>query len=346
MNRWHFLTLAALLCGVGSAQTPYVVRPGDTLSSIARSADTTVAALQTLNRLNSTALRVGQTLLLPAAATAPAPTAALSVAGVSVSVPARLRMGDAFVLRLSGARAAEAVVQFPSEVGEDVRQPNERLTPLPVAGGGLVLGRVVLGKTTPLRYQVTVGPDTVSGEIPVSGSVAGLQQLNMSSSITSKLVDPARVAEEAAVERAYTLRTPQGWTRPFAAPLTVAPRIATVFGQARTYSSGGPVQYHYGTDYLAPTGTPVHAINDGTVVVAGRFPVRGGLVVIDHGAGLLSLYFHQSKTLVTAGQRVRRGDVIGQVGNTGVSNAPHLHLELRVRGEAVQPTEWLNRTLP
>lgn len=73
MNRWHILTLAALLCGAGSAQTPYVVRPGDTLYSVARSARTTVAALQELNRLTSVSLRVGQTLLLPSAAAAPAP---------------------------------------------------------------------------------------------------------------------------------------------------------------------------------------------------------------------------------------------------------------------------------
>ena len=128
MNRWHLLALAALLGGVGSAQTPYVVRPGDTLYSVARSAKTTVAALQELNHLTSVSLRVGQTLLLPSAVAAPAPPAALSVGGVSIGVPAHLRMGDAFVLRLSGTRAAEAVVQFPSEVGEDVGQPNERLT--------------------------------------------------------------------------------------------------------------------------------------------------------------------------------------------------------------------------
>jgi len=144
---------------------------------------------------------------LPSAAAAPVLPATLSVAGVSISVPSHLRMGDAFVLRLSGAQATEAEVQFPSEVGEDVRQPNERLTPLPVAGGA-----VVLGKTTPLRYQVTVGQETVTGEIPVSGSVAGIQKLNMPSTITKKLVDPARTAEEVQVERVYMLRTLPVWT--------------------------------------------------------------------------------------------------------------------------------------
>ncbi|MFC4455682.1 LysM peptidoglycan-binding domain-containing M23 family metallopeptidase [Deinococcus sonorensis] len=352
MNRRHFMLVALLLGGLGSAQISYVVQPGDTLYSLATRSGVPVATLQQLNHLTSTALQVGQTLQLPraptVAGTAPAaPTPATrSVGGVTVSVPTHLRMGDAFVLRLSGPGAAGARVQFPSEVGEDVRQPNELLTPLPAADGALVLGRVVLGKTTPVRYRVTVGAQVLTGEIPVSGQVTGLQQLNMASSITDKLMDPARAAEEAEVERAYLRRTPQVWTRPFAAPLTIPPRIATVFGQSRTYSRGGPVQYHYGTDYLAPIGTDIHAINDGTVVMVGTYPVRGGLVIIDHGAGLLSLYFHQSRTLVKVGQVVRRGDIIGRVGTTGISNAPHLHLELRLRGEAVEPAEWLGRMLP
>ena len=121
---------------------------------------------------------------------------------------------------------------------------------------------------------------------------------------------------------------------------------SSAFGQPRTYVAGGPVQYHYGTDYPAPAGTAVTAVNDGTVVIAGRYPVRGGLVVIDHGAGLVSMYFHQSKVLAKVGQKVRRGDKIGEVGSTGLSAGAHLHLEMRVRGEATNPAGWMNRIWP
>ena len=345
MNRSTLSSLALALLLPSAIAAQYTVQAGDTLFHIAQQAGVSVAALQTLNHLGGAAVQVGQVLELPGLLPGTVAPAA-PVAGVTVRVPAHLQMGDAFVLRLSGARAAEAQVQFPSEVGEDVRQPNEPLRPMQVGSDFVVLGRVVLGKHTPLSYRVTIGGETLTGTIPVSGQVAGLQRLNMPPSITDKLVDPARAAEEAAVERVYLLRTPRVWTQPFAPALSTPPRIATLFGQARTYSAGGPVEYHYGIDDLAPIGTPVYAINDGTVVMAGTYPVRGGLVVIDHGAGLLSMYFHQSKTLVRVGQTVKRGQQIGLVGSTGISNAPHLHLELRIRGEAVQPTEWLGKLLP
>lgn len=355
MRRRSVGALLALL--LGSAHG-YVVQPGDTLYRVAARAGTTPQAIQALNQLNTTTLTVGQTLRLPASVQPAVPTpgqaanpASLAgrttrtVGGVTVTFPAHLRMGDAFTVRLVGPDASQATVQFPSEVGEDVRQPDETLHPLPGDNKAMVLGRVVLGKLTPLTYRVVVGDQVLTGNIPVSGQVAGLQELNLPASTASKLKDPARAVEEAQMEQAYTLRTPQVWTQPFSGALNVT-RIVTVFGQRRTYVQGGPVKYHYGIDYPAPAGTPVRAVNDGTVVIAGTFPVRGGLVVIDHGAGLLSLYFHQSKTLAQVGQQVKRGQVIGLVGTTGVSTGPHLHLELRLRGEAVQPLEWLGKLLP
>lgn len=350
------LLVSLLLLGAAGA-TSYTVKAGDTLYSVARANKTTVAELTRLNRLAGTALEVGQVLTLPgspssapAAAAAPVPTApstgTSSLQGVTVRVPASLKMGDGFTLRLSGARAGQATVRFPSEVGEDVRKPSEVLKPIGAAGEFLVPGRVVLGKTTPVVYEVSVGGDLVRGQIPVTGLDQPIQHLNLPVSVTNKLQDPARVAEEAAVEKAYARRTPQVWSRPFAPALATARGTSSGFGQPRTYLAGGPVAYHYGTDYPAPTGTSVLAINDGTVVIAGKYPVRGNLVVIDHGAGVVSMYFHQSRLLVKVGQKVVRGQKLGEVGTTGLSAGPHLHLEVRVRGEATSPAGWMNRLWP
>ncbi|UBV41528.1 peptidoglycan DD-metalloendopeptidase family protein [Deinococcus taeanensis] len=358
----RFSTLAALLL-LGSAAA-YTVRPGDTLYSIARASSTTVDALIRLNNLKSTTLEVGQELQLPpqrptppASSTpslppplddqqlAPTPPTA-RIAGVNITVPASLRMGEAFTVQLSGPRAAQATVRFPSEVGEDVRQPNEILRPTGGAGEYVVLGRVVLGKTTPLVYEVTLNGELVRGRIPVIALDDPIQHLNLPSSISKVLVDPARQNEDALVEKAYARRTPQAWTRPFAPALKGVTPSSSSFGQPRTYVAGGPVAYHFGTDYPARAGTPVLAVNDGTVVIAGRYPVRGGLVVIDHGAGLVSLYFHQSRVTAKVGQTVRRGDKIGEVGTTGLSAGPHLHLELRVRGEGTNPAGWMGRVWP
>lgn len=330
---------------------PYTVKPGDTLYAIAQRSGLSVEALQRANGLRDSALRVGQVLRIPLpvvevpGAPAAGPTRAAVVGGVTVTVPASLKMGDPLTLRLSGPRAAEAVVRFPSEAGEDVRLPGEELRPVRLGDAYQVPGRVVLGKTTPLTYEVRVGDEVTRGEVPVRGLGQPVQHLNLPPSVSRVLDDPGRAAEDAAVEAAYALRTPPAWTGPFA-PAVAARRVSSSFGQPRTYEAGGPVAYHFGTDYPAPTGTPVLAVNDGTVVVAGRYPVRGGLVVIDHGAGVTSLYFHQSRILVRPGQKVTRGQKLGEVGTTGLSAGPHLHLEIRVRGEGTDPARWMGRVWP
>ena len=268
------------------------------------------------------------------------------VGGVSVTLPEQLGMGDAFSVRLTGPGAQSAAVRFPSELGEDVRQPGETLTPSGAAGVYVVPGRVVLGKTTPVIVEIAAGGEVVRGIIPLRPKPGGaVVQLHLSPKVAAKLTDPGKAAEDAMVNKAYLNRGQPLWTKPFAAAVPNPP-IPGSFGQSRTYTPGSPVAYHYGADYPAKLGTPIRAVNDGTVVIAGTYPVRGGLVMIDHGGGVSSLYFHQSRVLVKVGQAVKRGDVIGQVGTTGLSEGPHLHLEIRVRGEATQPADWINRLWP
>ncbi len=207
-------------------------------------------------------------------------------------------------------------------------------------------GRVVLGKTTPVIVELTLGSEVVRGIIPLRPRPGGpVVHLQLTPKVAQKLTDPGKAAEDALVNKAYLGRGLPRWTKPFTAPLPGAP-IPGSFGQSRTYTPGSPVVYHYGADYLAKLGTPIAAVNDGAVVIAGSYPTRGGFVMLDHGGGVSSLYFHQSKLLVKVGQQVKRGDVIGLVGSTGVSEGAHLHLEVRVRGEATQPADWLNRLWP
>ncbi|MEC7617725.1 MAG: M23 family metallopeptidase [Bacteroidota bacterium] len=98
---------------------------------------------------------------------------------------------------------------------------------------------------------------------------------------------------------------------------------------------------HKGMDFSAPTGTPIYATSDGKVIrVDGRAPGYGKHIRIDHGFGYVTLYAHLSKYNVRRGQEVKRGDVIGFVGNTGRSVAPHLHYEIRKDGVAVNPINF------
>ena len=98
---------------------------------------------------------------------------------------------------------------------------------------------------------------------------------------------------------------------------------------------------HKGMDFSAPTGTPIYSTSDGKVIRAdGRAPGYGKHIRIDHGFGYVTLYAHLSKYNVHRGQEVKRGDVIGFVGNTGRSVAPHLHYEIRKDGVAVNPINF------
>ncbi|WP_293912179.1 peptidoglycan DD-metalloendopeptidase family protein [Deinococcus sp.] len=290
----------------------------------------------------------------PRPTTKPVPAAAIpvrsgssfEVGGVSVALPTELSMGDAFIVKLSGKAAAQATVRFPSEIGEDVRQPNEVLTPFGAAGVYVAPGRVVLGKKTPVIVEIRVAQEVVRAIVPLRNQARGaVVALKLAPLVAKKLTDPGKAAEDEMVNQGYFARGAPLWTRPFVAPLD-RPPLRGSFGQSRTYVAGGPVAYHYGADYPAALGSPVRAVNDGKVLIAGQFPVRGGLVMIDHGGGVTSLYFHQSKVQVHVGEQVSRGQVIGQVGTTGISEGPHLHLEIRVRGEATQPENWINRLWP
>jgi murein DD-endopeptidase MepM/ murein hydrolase activator NlpD len=99
--------------------------------------------------------------------------------------------------------------------------------------------------------------------------------------------------------------------------------------------------FHSGMDFTAPTGTEVYATGDGTVsVVQSLQRGFGKHIVIDHGYGYTSTYAHLNDFNVRRGQRVRRGDVIGFVGNTGTSVAPHLHYEIKLNGNHVDPVNY------
>jgi len=98
---------------------------------------------------------------------------------------------------------------------------------------------------------------------------------------------------------------------------------------------------HTGVDFHAGTGTPIHACRAGTVVIAGPQGGYGNCVVIDHGGGMATLYAHQSRIAVHEGQQVAAGEVIGYVGQTGLATGPHLHFEVRISGNPVDPAPYL-----
>ncbi|MDE6301348.1 MAG: M23 family metallopeptidase [Muribaculaceae bacterium] len=102
----------------------------------------------------------------------------------------------------------------------------------------------------------------------------------------------------------------------------------------------GTSKFHEGMDFSAAIGTPVYATGDGTVRVADWESGYGNCIDIDHGFNYLTRYAHLSQILVRPGQAVKRGDLIGKVGNTGKSTGPHLHYEVRFRGQPQNPVNY------
>ncbi len=101
-------------------------------------------------------------------------------------------------------------------------------------------------------------------------------------------------------------------------------------------------EFHQGIDIAAEMGTPIVATADGVVTIAGwNAGGYGNMVDIDHGSGVSTRYGHASAVVVTAGQRVRRGQIIAYVGSTGHSTGPHLHYEVRLSGQPVNPSSYL-----
>ena len=116
----------------------------------------------------------------------------------------------------------------------------------------------------------------------------------------------------------------------------VAGRMSSGYGQRR-HPILGYTRMHAGVDFAARYGSPIYAVTDGVVSFAGRHGGHGNYVRIQHGGGLATGYAHMSRIAAASGQRVRRGQVIGYVGSTGLSTGPHLHYELYRNGATVNP---------
>jgi murein DD-endopeptidase MepM/ murein hydrolase activator NlpD len=112
--------------------------------------------------------------------------------------------------------------------------------------------------------------------------------------------------------------------------------ITSTFGMRR-HPILGYVRMHSGLDFGAPYGSPIYAVNDGIVAFAGRKGGYGNFVQIDHGGGLATGYGHMSRFATSGGARVRRGQIIGYIGSSGLSTGPHLHYELYRGGRAINP---------
>jgi murein DD-endopeptidase MepM/ murein hydrolase activator NlpD len=147
----------------------------------------------------------------------------------------------------------------------------------------------------------------------------------------------ARIDSEAALAREVGRRaheSPRLWRSAFVPPRPS--RVTSGFGRGREFN-GAVQSRHMGVDFAGKKGAPVRAANRGVVALVADFYLGGRVVYIDHGAGLVTGYFHLSRATVAEGDTVARGEVIGRVGATGRVTGPHLHWVARYGAVTVDP---------
>lgn len=188
-------------------------------------------------------------------------------------------------------------------------------------------------------------PERARATLVVLDAAYPVQRLSVPRTFTE--LDAAtleRIAREKAVlDRLWETATPTRlWRQPFRAPLE-EPARGTGFGLKRIIN-GDPRAPHTGVDFAAPAGTPVLASNAGLVALAEEQFFGGKSLVLDHGEGLYTMYFHLQESLVQPGQRVTQGEPIGRVGSTGRATGPHLHWGVRLYGARINPDDLLRLT--
>lgn len=255
--------------------------------------------------------------------------ASLSAPAFQVSMPASLQQGHTFQLEVMSSSSSLTATLDGSPL---------KMFPQ----GSAWLGYVGFDpQATPATHTVIVsdGQNSTTKTFRVTAVQWPVEQFTTTPQ-QDQVTSGNNVADENAFLRPYFLTyTPkQLWNGKFVYPVQ-AP-LTDGFGVFRSYNGGHPDSYHEGRDLGAWTGTPIYAPAAGKVVIARPLTVRGGAVILDHGLGVFSGYYHQSKIAVQEGQMVNKGDILGYVGGTGFATGPHLHWEVRVGNRYVDPDEW------
>jgi murein DD-endopeptidase MepM/ murein hydrolase activator NlpD len=211
-------------------------------------------------------------------------------------------------------------------------------------------------ETTPGSYALELTGERATTKQPVTFvhkftvARAKYPKIKVALTVEKKFTEPTpeqlkEIEDSKKVKQDYLNRvTPdREWNGKFTAPADAA--ISDVFGSERIFNgkAGSP---HQGLDFRVPTGTPVAAMNNGTVLLARPLYYEGGFIVLDHGQGLLTLYLHLSEFKVKEGDLVERGQIIALSGGTGRATGPHLHVAVRWQGAYLDPARLMQLSLP
>ncbi len=319
---------------------PYLVVASDSLLSVAAAHNLTPAALRAANHLTSDYLFPGQRLRLPddtttyrhlpqgwvdvrvtPASVGQGSTVSVYVANVLPGTPAG-RLGDQ---PLPFAPFGDG---YAALVGIDAcAEPG--LYDLEISGGD------EHGLWQPLRMRLLV-----------TATAYDTQYITLGEALDGLLDPVVRATEDAFLSDFYAVfDETQRWEGVFQYPVTTT-ILSAGYGGRRSYNNGPIEIYHTGLDIAAAQGDTVSAPANGIVVFSDQLELRGGTIILNHGRGVMTGYYHLSERLVNVGDEVTVGQPIARVGSTGLSSGAHLHWDLRIMNVPVDPLAWTQQTFP
>ncbi len=326
----------------------YVVQSGDTIYRLAAKFGVSIRDIAAANEWSSFSkpLWPGEWIVIPNRPDA----------GPFVELPAYLsdfhiqtvpaKQGESIGLRFSLRQPMQVTGTFIdrpiSLAADDANTPSLHM--------GGVIG--IHSFTTPGVYPLTLTFTDVNGvtstyQVRVSVLDGGYGQENIDVPTERQdLLDSATVQSE--LDKVIAVVSGNSPTRYFDELLALpAPGAVTSgYGTRRTYAGTTGLSFHGGADFGGAVGTPIFAPAGGVVVLAEQLDVRGKAVIIDHGWGVYTGYWHLSEIFVEVGQTINKGLPIGALGNTGLSTGAHLHWEMWVGGVQVNPIQWAQQTFP
>lgn len=316
--------------------------PGDTLQSIARRQGVAPDLLTTLNGISvTTRLFPGQPILLPLTVAGEAPLHFGAVR--TITAPESLSQGRTGRLTLSTLRPLTVTATWNARALVFTQELNDSLQQFALLP--------VHALEEPASYPLVITYTAANGLPLIHRRLIKVTTGNYASQVITLAEDKGELlapetgeAELLKLSAIWSQANPLlWWTGIFTRPIGLQYETTSPFGTRRNYVGGAyaTASYHSGQDFGAPEGVPILAPAAGIIALAEPLQVRGNAVLIDHGRGIFTGYWHLSEIKVTAGQLINVGDVVGLVGTTGLSTGTHLHWELRIYGIAVDPMQFL-----
>ncbi len=269
-----------------------------------------------------------------------------SGSAVVLAAPSRVGEGRAFLVRLTADQPLDSVSihWLGKEVMPAISVWNNRHVALAMLGTD-----VLNAKPGKKELSVIASIDGKENTFRRTIQITSVDYPKQELSLPKKMVTPpTEVLEKIKADRAEvakaknTVSPKRYWRLPFERP--VSGKMTSPYG-VRRILNGKPKSPHRGLDFRSPMGNPVKNTADGVVLLVGDHYYAGTSIYIDHGNGVVSMYFHLSKPMVKEGDTVKRGQIIGLSGMTGRATGPHLHFSVSVLGQLVDPEPLLKDTV-